>query len=134
MPTYSINPYVSSIENRLLPGVVQSAVLHRLTGKIIENGDKRLLIERQFLIPDGFDPLAPLLDHYVTRPIQNPALAGDLDSDAARRNLQLEAAAHIRVQAEVDDMAARQHLPDSASPDFIRWLHREFYRDAPDEM
>jgi SAM-dependent methyltransferase len=75
MPTYSINPYVSSIENRLFPGVVQSAVFHRLTGEIIENGDKRLLIERQFLIPDGFDPLAPLLDHYVTRPIQNPALA-----------------------------------------------------------
>ena len=75
MPTYSINPYVSSIENRLFPGVVQSAVFHRLTGEIIESGDKRLLIERQFLIPDGFDPLAPLLDHYVTRPIQNPALA-----------------------------------------------------------
>jgi hypothetical protein len=75
MPTYSINPYVSSVENRLFPGVVQSAVFHRLTGEIIESGDKRFLIERQFLIPDDFDPLAPLLDHYVTRPIQNPALA-----------------------------------------------------------
>ena len=75
MPAYSINPYISSVENRLFPGVVQSAVFHRLTGEIIENADKTQLIERQFLIPDGFDPLAPLLDHYVTRPIQNPALA-----------------------------------------------------------
>ena len=31
-------------------------------------------------------------------------------------------------------MAARGALPKPASPDFIRWLHREFYRDAPDEM
>ena len=75
MPTYSINPYISSIENRLFPSVVQSAVFHRLTGEIIESGDKRHLIERQFLIPDGFDALAPLLDQYVTRPIQNPAVA-----------------------------------------------------------
>ncbi len=75
MPTYSINPYVSSVENRLFPGVVQSAVFHRLTGEIIESGNTRQLIERQFLIPDDFDPLAPMLDHYVTRPIQNPALA-----------------------------------------------------------
>jgi Fic family protein len=76
-----------------------------------------------------------LIEGHRTRPGDiERALAGDLDSDAARRNLQLEAAAHVRVQAEVDDMAARQRLPDSASPDFIRWLHREFYRDAPDEM
>jgi len=75
MPTYSVNPYISSIENRLFPGVVQSAVFHRLTGEIIESADRRQLIERQFLIPNDFDPLAPLLDHYVTRPIQNPALA-----------------------------------------------------------
>ena len=75
MPTYSINPYISEVENRLFPGVVQRAVFHRLTGEIIESADQRLLIERQFLIPEGFDPLAPLVDDYVTRPIQNPAVA-----------------------------------------------------------
>ena len=37
MPTYRINPYVSFIENRLFPGVVQRAVFHRLTGEIIEH-------------------------------------------------------------------------------------------------
>jgi Fic family protein len=25
-------------------------------------------------------------------------------------------------------------MPEPASPDFIQWLHREFYKDAPDEM
>jgi Fic family protein len=31
-------------------------------------------------------------------------------------------------------MAAENRLPEAASVDFIRWLHREFYRDAPEEM
>src|SRR6476661_9033677 len=99
MPTYSLNPYISFIENRLFAGVVQRAIFHRLTGVIIETSDKlhagllsirsangillneaesdslRHLIEDHLLIPEGFDPLAPLLDHYVTRPIQNPAVA-----------------------------------------------------------
>ena len=32
------------------------------------------LIEREFLIPNGYDPLARFLNQYVVRPIQNPAL------------------------------------------------------------
>jgi len=31
-------------------------------------------------------------------------------------------------------MAAEERLPEPASPDFIRWLHREFYREAPETM
>ncbi|HEY4113278.1 MAG TPA: Fic family protein [Rhizomicrobium sp.] len=62
------------------------------------------------------------------------ALAGDLERDKERRNLQLEAAAHVRVQAELDAMFAEGKLPDPASPDFLLWLHREFYKGAPEEM
>lgn len=61
-------------------------------------------------------------------------LRGDLDTSAKRRNLQLEAAAHIRVQATIDDMASAGTLAEPASIEFILWLHREFYREAPDEM
>jgi len=32
------------------------------------------LIRREFLVSEDYDPLTPLLDHFVTRPIQNPAL------------------------------------------------------------
>jgi SAM-dependent methyltransferase len=84
MPTYRINPYISFIENRLFPGVVQRAVFHRLTGEIIEydftrplNADDvqvRQLVQSGFLITEDYDPLAPLLDWYVARPIQNPAV------------------------------------------------------------
>ena len=106
MSTYSLNPYISFIENRLFAGFVQRAVFHRLTGEILEPNERvrglllatrsgtrislgaddfnslsgdgmqlRQLIQREFLIPEGYDPLAPLLDWYVARPIQNPAVA-----------------------------------------------------------
>src|SRR5918994_6206810 len=103
MPTYWINPYISFVESRLFPEFVQRAIFHRLTGEIMEPGEKvyslfatksesqislsvddlnsadgvqfRQLIQNGFLIPENYDALAPLLDHYVTRPIQNPAVA-----------------------------------------------------------
>jgi Fic family protein len=76
-----------------------------------------------------------LIEGHETRPKDiERALAGQLDQDQTRHNLQLEATAHIRVQAEIDSMAAEGKLPEPASSKFIRWLHREFYRDAPDEM
>src|SRR3989337_2101169 len=71
-----------------------------------------------------------LIEGHDTRPRDiESALAGEFDRDEGRRNLQLEAAAHVRVQSEVDRMAAEGKLPEPASVDFIRWLHREFYRD-----
>src|SRR2546426_780842 len=73
-----------------------------------------------------------LIEGHDTRPRDiERALAGEFDRDQGRRNLQIEAAAHVRVQSEIDRMAAEEQLPEPASPDFIRWLHREFYRDAP---
>ena len=76
-----------------------------------------------------------LIEGHDTRPRDiERALAGELDPDADRRNLQLEAKAHIRVQAEIDRRGASDQLPEPASSDFVRWLHREFYRDAPEEM
>jgi Fic family protein len=76
-----------------------------------------------------------LIEGHNTRPKDiERALAGHLDDDKERRNLQLEATAHVRVQAEVDAMAAEGRLPEPASADFIQWLHREFYSDAPQEM
>jgi Fic family protein len=76
-----------------------------------------------------------LIEGHNTRPRDiERALAGNFDDDEQRRNLQIEAAAHVRVQAEVDRMAAENRLPEPASVEFILWLHREFYRDAPAEM
>ena len=76
-----------------------------------------------------------LIEGHDTRPRDiERALAGEFDHDQGRRNLQIEAAAHVRVQAEIDRIAAEGRLPDPASVEFIQWLHHEFYRDAADAM
>jgi Fic family protein len=76
-----------------------------------------------------------LIEGHNTRPRDiERALAGELDKDEGRRNLQLEAAAHVRVQRAVDRMGNDGTLPPPASREFILWLHREFYRDAPEAM
>jgi Fic family protein len=76
-----------------------------------------------------------LIEGHNTRPRDiERALAGELDRDEGRRNLQLEAAAHVRLQREVDRMGNEGTLPPPASREFILWLHREFYRDAPEAM
>lgn len=76
-----------------------------------------------------------LIEGHDTRPRDiERALAGELDQDEGRRNLQIEATAHVRVQSEVDLQAAAGSLQEPASVAFIQWLHREFYRDAPEVM
>ena len=76
-----------------------------------------------------------LIEGQNTRPKDiERALAGKFDKNHERRNLQIEAAAHVRVQIEVDRLHAEDRLPEPASADFIRWLHREFYRDASEDM
>jgi Fic family protein len=76
-----------------------------------------------------------LIEGHHTRPrdIQR-ALSGHFDQDENRRDLQIEAAAHVRVQAALDRRAAEGTLPEPASADFIRWLHWEFYEGAPAAM
>ena len=76
-----------------------------------------------------------LIEGHDTRPRDiERALSGDLDRNEERRNLQREAVAHIRVQAEIDRRAGDGTLSEPASSEFIQWLHKEFYRDAPKEM
>jgi Fic family protein len=62
------------------------------------------------------------------------ALEDRFDTARDRRNLQLEARAHIRVQREIDRQHAAGALPEPASVEFIRGLHRAFYDGAPPEM
>lgn len=76
-----------------------------------------------------------LIEGHNTRPKDiERALAGNFDQDDTRRNLQREAVAHVRVQAQIDRKAADNSLPEPASIEFIRWLHREFYRDGAPAM
>lgn len=76
-----------------------------------------------------------LIEGHNTRPKDiERALAGHLDEDQERRDRQIEAASHVRLQAEIDRRAAEGRLGEPADPDFLRWLHLEFYKDATDDM
>jgi Fic family protein len=59
------------------------------------------------------------------------ALLNDYSKDIKKRELQLEAKAHIEVQQLID-----QGFPseDIISEDFICWIHREFCSRLPDEL
>lgn len=76
-----------------------------------------------------------LIEGHNTRPRDiERALADELDDDAVRRDLQLEARAHIRVQREVDTLCMAGRFGEPAAVERVRWLHREFYQDAPERM
>lgn len=76
-----------------------------------------------------------LIEGHNTRPRDiERALVDDLEASDARRDLQLEARAHIRVQRELDALFAVGKLGEPASQELIRWMHRAFYEGAPERM
>lgn len=62
------------------------------------------------------------------------ALAEQFEAEGGRRNLQMEALAHMRVQKEIELRHAAGELSEPCSVEFIRWLHFEFYSGAAPEM
>ncbi|HKY36632.1 MAG TPA: Fic family protein [Polyangiaceae bacterium] len=76
-----------------------------------------------------------LIEGHDTRPRDiERALSNDLAPEPERRNLQLEARAHIRVQTEIDHQHASGELDEPARRSFVRWLHEQFYADAPEAL
>lgn len=73
-----------------------------------------------------------LIEGHNTFPIDiDRALAGDFDSDTRKRDLQLEARAHIEVQRLIDTGRAPAPV---LSLDFLLWVHREFCERLPDDL
>jgi Fic family protein len=76
-----------------------------------------------------------LIEGHNTTPREiEAALQDEMESAPERRDLQLEARAHIRLQREIDRRHVAGSLGEPTSVEFLRWLHREFYRDAPDSL
>ena len=73
-----------------------------------------------------------LIEGHDTHPRDiDKALAGDFSKDSAKRNLQLEAMAHIEVQQLIDAGHAPAIKP---SGEFMRWAHHAFCSRLPDEL
>ncbi len=76
-----------------------------------------------------------LIEGHNTTPREiEQAMIGQLTDQEERRNLQLEAKAHIHIQRLIDEQYAAGSLSDPASMTFIRWLHQAFYVEVPASM
>ena len=76
-----------------------------------------------------------MIEGHNTRPREiEQAMNGVFTSDPERRNLQIEARAHVRVQQQIDRLHAEGNLPDPTSSSFIRWIHQEFFKNMPDDF
>jgi Fic family protein len=76
-----------------------------------------------------------LIEGHDTRPQDiERALFGELETEPERRNLQLEARAHIHVQKAIDERDAKGALGEPAAQLFIRWAHEQFYAEMPEEL
>ena len=73
-----------------------------------------------------------LIEGHDTHPIDiERALAGDYSADPKKRNLQLEAKAHIAVQRWIDDGGL---VGRPVTIDAIGEIHRRFYAAVPDDL
>ena len=76
-----------------------------------------------------------LIEGHNTHPLAiEKAMHGDYSADPALRALQLESRAHIEVQLLVEQRLEDAPGTDICAPDFLRWIHREFYQRLPDEF
>ena len=76
-----------------------------------------------------------LIEGHKTKPRDiERALAEDLDNNGRNRNLQIEARAHVRLQKKLDDCYLKGTPLNPWTVDFIKDLHKDFYKDATDDM
>ncbi len=74
-----------------------------------------------------------LIEGHDTHPRDiDRALANDFSAEPKKRELQLEAVAHIHVQQLIDEGKDPDVWPATAT--YARWLHREFCERLPPEM
>lgn len=73
-----------------------------------------------------------LIEGYPTHSVDiMKALSGDLAGNVKKRNLQLEATAHVAVQEMIDNGKAPS---PAATEEFLKWAHYEFCTRLPDDL
>lgn len=93
--------------------------------------DTRMTIIRHMAVINSY--YSNLIEGNRTRPHEiREAQRGNFSEDPAKRDLQMESVAHIRVQDWI-----REQSPDQDeifSPEFIQAVHREFYQHVPETL
>ena len=62
------------------------------------------------------------------------AIQKEYDAEPAKRNLQMESVVHITVQRDMEKQLREKSDVNIASREFLCYLHREFYRQLPEEF
>jgi Fic family protein len=62
------------------------------------------------------------------------AMRKDYSREPAQRDLQLESLAHIEVQRAIEERILREPSTEPSSPEFLRWVHGEFYSRLPEPL
>jgi Fic family protein len=76
-----------------------------------------------------------LIEGHDTHPVDiDRAMQKDYSSNPEKRALQVEAKAHIEVQLLIEEGLARTPERNVCEPDFLLWIHREFYRRLPEKL
>ncbi len=75
-----------------------------------------------------------LIEGHNTRPRDIESALAGAEIDPERRPLALEAKAHVEGHSRIDGFGLRGELPSPTSIDFIRWVHRAFYDEMPEEF
>ena len=76
-----------------------------------------------------------LIEGHDTHPSAiESAMREEYAAGSAERQLQIEALAHIEVQRLIDTRLAESPDTDVVSPEYVRWIHEEFYRGLPDGL
>ncbi|HVH46323.1 MAG TPA: Fic family protein [Labilithrix sp.] len=76
-----------------------------------------------------------LIEGHNTHPTAiERALIRDYAAEPAKRALQEESVAHIQVQRRMEERLAAEPSLEICEPEFLCWLHREFYSRLPEEF
>jgi len=62
------------------------------------------------------------------------AMQKEYDSEPVKRNLQLESVAHITVQRDIEKKLQEESAVNITGREFLCTIHREFYRQLPEEF
>jgi Fic family protein len=128
-----MEPLLISESSRHRPGLTDLALeLAQRSSGFRRSLPQTLLVSLASLVRSMNCYYSNLIEGHDTHPIDiERALHGEYSKDAKKRDLQLEAKAHILVQQWIDDggLSARTVTTDS-----IREIHRRFCAELPDDL
>lgn len=76
-----------------------------------------------------------LIEGHSTHPVDiERAMKHDYADDPAKRDLQLESLAHVSCQRTIEERLRQEPGLNVSSAEFIKWVHKVFYDQLPDEL